>query len=324
MKIFKYKDKNLLYMNNFKKLLNSITIEELKRICNVYGIYGYSKYKKKNELINFILTATTKEEQDKIYIKERKQIINKILSMAYNLIIFNDKLEKITNIKFKCENNVFILTMLCSGFVGNWDINTELKIENNEIIENCNCRIGINNGLCKHLMILYIIICLNYDICNLPLDITKNEILKFEPIISNFQLYINLKNSDPTIKFEDNYCYYINNLALLTTWISPFTLKQDEKFEIFIDSISLDNKLKQHVTNRIIDPLKKGEKSLRKLKIDNYGILYKIFCDNKLRNKILKTYIEYLNEQPNISDLYELLYENIDENKNKNPLILDC
>lgn len=143
---------NKTYLNY---LLQSLNVDELKKICRGFNIKGFSRYKK-SELIEFILDSLSEEELEEVINQKELDIISNEMNLALKKINGEDR-ESIVDIKIvNPENHEVELSF--KGF--NWEVESYLSITSKNIKDperDCDCRVGANMGLCSHFWVGFIL-----------------------------------------------------------------------------------------------------------------------------------------------------------------------
>lgn len=143
---------NKTYLNY---LLQSLNVDELKKICRGFNIKGFSRYKK-SELIEFVLDSLSEEELEEVINQKELDIISNEMNLALKKINGEDR-ESIVDIKIvNPENHEVELSF--KGF--NWEVESYLSITSKNIKDperDCDCRVGANMGLCSHFWVGFIL-----------------------------------------------------------------------------------------------------------------------------------------------------------------------
>jgi len=135
-------------------LLQSLNVDDLKKICRDFEIKGFSKFKK-SELINFILDSLAEEELKDLLEQKEGDIISNEINTALKKINGEDR-ESITDIKVVNDKNHEI-ELKFKGF--NWKSGSYLSITSENIHDperDCDCGVGSNMGLCNHFWVGFI------------------------------------------------------------------------------------------------------------------------------------------------------------------------
>ncbi|MFX0032980.1 MAG: hypothetical protein ACFE9P_09960 [Candidatus Hermodarchaeota archaeon] len=136
-------------------LLQSLNVDELKQLCRDFKIKGFSKWKK-IELVENILSILSDEEIETLIREREMDIISTSINDAIKIIKGGGR-EKLSEIRIVNEEE-HIVEFDFKGF--NWETSSYLSI-NPQNINNperdCDCRVGINMGLCSHFWVGFIL-----------------------------------------------------------------------------------------------------------------------------------------------------------------------
>ncbi|MFX0148953.1 MAG: hypothetical protein ACFE8E_14535 [Candidatus Hodarchaeota archaeon] len=136
-------------------LLQSLNVDELKQLCRDFKIKGFSKWKK-IELVENILSILSDEEIETLIRERERDIIFTSINDAIKIIKGGGR-EKLSEIRIVNEEE-HIVEFDFKGF--NWETSSYLSI-NPQNINNperdCDCRVGINMGLCSHFWVGFIL-----------------------------------------------------------------------------------------------------------------------------------------------------------------------
>ncbi|MFX1352879.1 MAG: hypothetical protein ACFE8V_13670 [Promethearchaeota archaeon] len=136
-------------------LLQSLNVDELKQLCRDFKIKGFSKWKK-IELVENILSILSDEEIETLIRERERDIISTSINDAIKIIKGGGR-EKLSEIRIVNEEE-HIVEFDFKGF--NWETSSYLSI-NPQNINNperdCDCRVGINMGLCSHFWVGFIL-----------------------------------------------------------------------------------------------------------------------------------------------------------------------
>ncbi len=196
-------DRRIENSKYLKYLLQSLNVNDLKDICKTYDLKGYSKLKKA-EMIDFIDNSLAKEEIADFIKNKELEILSVEIDLAIRKIDGKER-ETIENIIIKNAKNHEV-ELKFTGF--NWETNSYLSIRKDNIDDperDCDCRTGVNQGLCSHFWVGFIFSLkegffnLNeWTLTNLPDDFEKRmkfmEISKTPPEGENKEETITLIN----------------------------------------------------------------------------------------------------------------------------------
>ncbi|MHA1143626.1 MAG: hypothetical protein ACTSRW_02745 [Candidatus Helarchaeota archaeon] len=278
----------------FQRLLKSMSGARLKQLIKDYNdeciregrkedkMKGYSKLKK-DELVDFISSFLSEDEKEKLYEKLAPEFAKDLIQAAISLMLGEDKREKVIKTK-KIEPKGYQIEI--KGF--QWDNEASIQVEDEAIESECTCRIGENEGICRHQIVLFLILHEKGEIKldQFPFKVKESWLDKLkkdsQKILSQLR-----PEEDADIIFDDNYKIFINGDFVTLQWEGEYAGKTTK--DIAQEKDDLETWIAKKVTDLILKPLKRRGRPRFFIR-DGFDSISKIMDREKLVTKILKKF----------------------------------
>jgi len=300
---------NPLKDDDFEIFFQSMTVKDLKDIIKEYKeVKGLSKYRKA-DLIEAFISLFSEEEQDAAY---KKWMPKKIRDNIERSIAM---LTKWSNVKFDLneETDEYSVDIAWQG--GEVDRCT-VSLDDGEIVHECSCRLGERGGVCVHLIglteLLYLKEKITIEQFPFPIeDSWLDGIRKAKNGIMN-----NLASSNEADIDMNEYWLFISDDTITAKWsgeyagtntvnIDEYNAKEKAKLEAKekeraknatkkikkkqYTPITVEDWVMKKVVDKELDSLKnRGE--IREILIDKYGVIEKIFANEKQTERLIKAF----------------------------------
>lgn len=286
--------------DKFELLLWSISNKRIIQIIRDYNencikegrkqdkLKGYSG-KNKDNLIEFLITPLSLSEKEKIVLELLPEFIRELINDTYLLMKGKDKREQIKSYEKLPTGIGFLINI--KGL--QWDVEATVQIIDGVMNRECSCRIGQDDGLCRHQFAIFLHLFKNgqIDIKNFPLEIKINQLdeiigLEETPLNSD----INLPKDELCIKFSDDYTLLVDQEMVTMKWGGRFP--GEKTVDISLEKEDLDSWICKKTLEKLLKTIHVKNKSgyPRILIVDEFGVISKIMSRPKMVEKILKKF----------------------------------
>ncbi|TFG18519.1 MAG: hypothetical protein EU530_09130 [Promethearchaeota archaeon] len=295
--------------DEFDVFFQTMTVKDLKEIVTEFKeVKGLSKYRKA-DLIEAFINLLSEEEQEAAYKKWMPKKIQDIINRSI------DMLTKWGGVKFNLNEDTDEYSVDISWQGGEEDRCT-VVLDEGELKHECSCRLGERGGICVHLVGLIELLYLKGKIRIEDFPFTIDEswlgpIHKAKAEISN-----NLAEPNDADIDMNEYWLFISGDTITSKWsgeyagtntinINEYNAKEkaklDAKEEERIKNATKKTKKKEYVpvtvedwvVQKVVDKeleSLKNRGSIREILIDRFGVIEKIFENEKQVERLQKAF----------------------------------
>ncbi len=285
--------------NDFEVFFQTLTVKDLKEIISEYKeVKGLSKYRKP-DLIETFINLFSKEEQTEAYNKWMPIKLRDYIERSINV------LTRWKNVQLTLDEDQDLYHIDITWQGGEEDRCT-VSLEDEQVLHECNCKLGEKGGICVHLVSLVILLYLKgkIDLNQFPFPIEESwlhNVLNYK-----FEIIANVSNTDDADIDMDEYWLFIGDKTITAKWSGEYagtsTVNIDE----------LNKKLKKEAEEKVIE--KAGKKGAKTKSVKYTPITVEEWVITKVVDKEMESLRKYGRVRDIVTDKYKVI-EKIITNK---------